>query len=351
MNEIPFTGDGYVDLPELIRQAPPFLWVCGGRGIGKTFGAFDDVRYLNPRKFLLMRRTQQQMDLVKKQMFNPFHPNDQFHEDLTAIKSEGKMALFYRGEMEGNQIKPVGSVLGYGAALSTIHNVRGVDLSDVVTWIYDEFVPERHERPIKCEWEAFLNAAETIGRNRELQGKPPLQFVGLTNSNSLGNPYFIGMGIMRQVDKMIRERRPIWEDKNRGIMVVILPDKTSPISEAKKNTSLYRMAGWDSAFGRMSLGNEFVDDHCTNQGSRPLRELRPLAFVGEIAFYEHKHTREIFCNDHRSGTAASYQPSDYDLTRARRDLWYLVEAYLSREIYFLDVFCEVMFKKYFKIST
>jgi len=47
-------------------------------------------------------------------------------------------------------------ILGYTTALSTISGLRGFDASDVKIWIFDEFIPERHERAIKCEGEAFL---------------------------------------------------------------------------------------------------------------------------------------------------------------------------------------------------
>ena len=345
MNKIPLTGDGYLSVGDLIAYGPPYIWICGGRGIGKTFGGLEYVRYGTPTKFLLMRRTQQQIDLLRKSAFNPFKPVDALHDSLTAVKSDGKLALFYAGNVVDGNVEPVGPVLGYACALSTIHNVRGVDLSDVDLLIYDEFIPEAHERPIKAEYDALLNALETIGRNRELQGRPPLKMIAFSNSNKLGNPYFIGLGIMRQVDKMLKQRRPIWEDTDRGLMVCILPD--SPISRKKADTALYRLAGDDSAFGRMSLGNEFVGDECSNPGTAPLAELRPVAAIGELCFYEHKHTKNLYCNDHKSGSPVYYAPDETNLKRARRDLWWIWEAYLDKEVFFLDAFCEIMFKKYF----
>lgn len=344
MQKIPLTREGYVDVGELLSHAPPFLWLCGGRGTGKTFGALADVRYNNPRKFLLLRRTQQQIDLIRKPAFNPFKAVDAVYKGSTAVVTEGKVAIFYEGELIDGEIKPTGSPIGYAAALSTIHNVRGVDLADVEVIIYDEFIPEPHERPIKEEYTALLNALETIGRNRELQGREPLRLVALSNSNMLGNPYFVGMGVIRVVDKMIKDRRELWTDAKRGLMIGLLWG--SPVSEAKAGTALYKLAG-GSAFASMSLGNEFVGDVCTRQGTAPLQELRPLARVGELVFYEHKSTREVYVLDHVSGSPPYYAPDDTGLRRARRDLWEFWTLYLDNQLYFQDVLCEILFKKYF----
>ena len=346
MTKLPLNADGFLAVGELLSHGPPYIWLCGGRGTGKTYGALEDVRYINPRRFLLLRRTQQQIDLVRKPAFNPFKAVDRDKGRYTAVQTEGKIALFYNGELAEGIVEPVGPVLGYGAALSTIHNVRGVDLSDVDIIIYDEFIPEPHERPIKEEYTALLNALETIGRNRELQGRPPLQLLALSNSNQLGNPYFLGLGVIRAVDKMIRTGREVWEDPSRGLMIGLL--RESPISAKKANTALYRLAG-RSSFADMSLGNEFVGDQCSRQGSAPIKELRPIAAIGELCIYEHKFTRELYCTDHRSGSPPYYPPDDVNLKRARRDFWYLYSAYMDGSMYFQDVLCEILFKKYFTV--
>ena len=45
-------------------------------------------------------------------------------------------------------------------ALSTVSNLRGFDMSDCTLLIYDEFIPEPHERPLKNEAAALFNAYE-----------------------------------------------------------------------------------------------------------------------------------------------------------------------------------------------
>ena len=344
INKVPFNGAGYLEVRDLVPHLLPFTWIWGGRGTGKTYGFLEWVRYLQPCRFLLLRRTQKQVDLLQK--FNPFLPIDGNHKQNTVCKKDGDIAVFYDGIKDGDKLQPAGSPLGYAVALSTIHNIRGVNL-DVDWVIYDEYIPEVHERPIKDEYLAFLNAMETIGRNRELQGLPPMQFVGLSNSNTIGNPYFLGLQIIRRVDRMLQRGIEIWQDPARGLMLINITQ--SPISQAKAGTSLYRMAG-EGEFSGMALGNDFVMDHCSRQGSVPLQECRPIVTVGEITIYEHKTHRDLlYCCDHRSGDPETIKADETGLKRFRRDYWFLQDDYLDGLIMFKDIMCEVLLKRYFNM--
>lgn len=346
LKSVPYDGAGYLNVGELLPHVLPFTWIWGGRGIGKTFGFFADVRYNSPRKFLIMRRTQKQIDLLSKEMFNPFKPVDAFYKGYTVCKKDKDTGVFYEGvKNENGELDAVGAPVGYAVALSTVHNVRGIDLSDVDIIIYDEFIPEPHERPIKEEYGAFLNAMETIGRNRELKGEPPVQFIGLSNANTLGNPYFLGMGVIRTVDKMMKSKTEVWANEDRGIMLINITH--SPISDKKSKTALYKFAGGGS-FAEMSLGNDFSLDRCSREGTIPLTELRPLVAVGELCIYEHKRKRDLlYCCGHKSGSPAEYLADDMSLRRFRYDfaeLWY---SYLDNNIIFQDILCEILFKKYY----
>ena len=71
-----YTKDGYIDMASLYNEDPNvFKFLIGARAIGKTFGAVkywtDKVRGTG-NKFVLMRRTQTQVDLIKTPELNPF---------------------------------------------------------------------------------------------------------------------------------------------------------------------------------------------------------------------------------------------------------------------------------------
>ena len=84
-------------------------------------------------------------------------------------------------------------------------------------WIFDEFIPERHERPIKNEGAAFLNAYETMNRNRELQGYKPIQTLCLANANDLGNPIFMELGLVSRAMRMQQTGKTMSLLRDRGI--------------------------------------------------------------------------------------------------------------------------------------
>ena len=334
-----YTREGWLDVGAIRSHVLPFTWIFGGRGIGKTYGWLKSLRYDDPEPFILLRRSQAMIDLMANEDFSPFRQLDIDQGRRTVCRKINKYIVgFYD---ESNELEPV----AYAMALSTIHNIRG--FSAPVGWvIYDEFIPEAHERPITQEWDAFLNAVETIGRNRELQGKEPLRVVGLSNANRIDNPYFAGMGLLGVVDRMARAGQEVYTDQQRGIMLINIVH--SPISEAKGQTSLYRLAE-GSDFAGMSLGNEFVYESRAPVRRIPLRECTPIVTVGPVTVYRHKSQRLYYCTRPVYGQPeAVYSSSRSDLIKFARRWWHLLDAYLDGYMVFSDYECEVIFRNSFQ---
>lgn len=348
LQHILYDVKGYLDMGQMLPHVQTFTWMWGGRGIGKTYGMLKYCRVDNPQLFILMRRTQKQLNMIFKPISHPFKSIDRDCNIHTAVVRDGDIGIFYDAVVgDDGELVPQGPPLGYAVALSTLHNIRGIDLSDVKVLIFDEFIPQENERNvIRGEYDAFRNAYETINRNRELQGQAPLLMVGLTNSNTLGNPYFLGMRVIRTVDDMIKRNREVWQDPERDLMLMNI--LRSPISEQKRKTALYRLSG-DDEFSQMSLGNEYSLDYCSNPGTFPLRELRPLCVVGELCIYKHKNRSVFYCSSHISGSPVRYGADNASLVRFKRDFWGLWTAYLDTDIVFQDIMCEILFKKYFAL--
>ena len=197
-----FREDGYLDMGAIMGRNYPFTLVCGGRGTGKTFTALYET-ISNNVTFMLMRRMQTQVDMINRPEFSPFKALERVHGLHIGLEkiSKNNSAIYYQEEIDG-EYKCVGQPIGYTAALATLSNMRGFDASDVKRVIFDEFIPERHERPIKNEGTAIYNAYETINRNRELNGENPLQMVFLDNSNRLDNPLFVDLRLVTRAGKM-----------------------------------------------------------------------------------------------------------------------------------------------------
>lgn len=338
-----YDDNGYISIANIIAKGYPFNFITGGRGTGKTYSA---LKYAveNNIKFILLRRTQQQCDIINTPEFNIFRPlNAGEGWNIGSKKISKQNAAFYcMEEMDGKEVA-AGEPLGYTAALSTLSNMRGFDASDVGLLIYDEFCPERHERLIKNEADAFFNAIETINRNRELTGHPPITCLCLANSNDLANPIYVSLGILATIDKMRSKGREVYENRERGLLVISL--KNSPISERKSKTALYRLTV-GSDFAGMAINNDYVADVPSTIRHVPLAECRPIVTADKITIYRHKSNRQLYVSTHKTGVCPVYGADDTSVKRFRQAWGWIWGEYLKNNIIFEDYAAEIMLTKY-----
>lgn len=328
---------GFLDFPRIAQRKTPFNFIIGGRGTGKTYGALKyacEYYAQTGRKFILMRRTQTQLDKISNAAFNPFKSiNDYFMKSI--IKNV--YGIYAPGDEQP---------AGYAVALSTISSLRGFDASDVDIIVYDEFIGEKHDRPIKAENDALLNAYETVNRNRELSGADPVKMFCLANSNDLANPVFIGLELVSVAEKMKRTGFEFYEDNKRGVSLYLL--NNCPISEKKKETALYKMSA-DSEFFDMAINNDFAADETARVKPQDLKQFKLICSVGEISIYKHKAENRYYITPATRGSAKEYKTSDMDLRRFRREKYFLWLAYLHNVITFASYTQKVLFEKYFAI--
>lgn len=333
-----YLPNGYVNFPWVLASRLPFVIMVGGRGTGKTFGALEHFRACavsGHGKFIYLRRRPDETRTTGIPELTPFKKLDEYHGYTTLVRKMGK-------DCYGFEDSETGDLIGYSMALSTFADVRGIDASDVTVIIFDEFIPERHRRPIKDEAAAFFNAVETINRNRELDGKPPVQSILLSNANLMGNPIFLELGIVGRAVKMYQNKTEIWRDDKRGLFLGILQD--SPISAAKKNTALYRLTA-GTGFAAMAVDNDFSEE-CTNPRKAKLVELKPIVAIGELTIYSHKSEKWLFVTTHHSGSPDSYTSNGPDIARFQTRYGWLWASYLYRKVFFEDYLSELLFKKY-----
>ena len=333
-----YLSNGYVDIEKILSYKMPFSFLLGGRATGKTYGALK-ILYQTDTRFMLMRRTQAQCDLINKPEFNPYKVicND-LGVDIRVRSISKYNALIY--EDLGDDAE---KTLGYTCALSTIANMRGFDASDCKVLLYDEFIPERHERALKAEGSAFANAYESISRNREIQGKEPLQALCLANAFNIANPIFLEFGLVGICEKMKTKGQELYINRDRGILIALL-DK-SKISQQKKDTALYRVAG--GTFADMALKNDFAYNDSSDVKSMSLKEYRLLCTVGEISIYKHKASRKYYISEHRSGTAPEYKSDEVGIKRYQKKHGIMLyAAYMRGDITFENILTKSLFEIY-----
>ena len=345
-----FDKQGYLDWKKIdkIANKCPFIFVVGGRGTGKTYGALLDV-YKSGKPFLYIRRRKEQYEVVCKPDTHPFKALELegvIPQLTTKPVAKGVTGIYKTELNEDDDTVATGTPIGYMSALSTFSNLRGMSFEEIEIIIFDEFIPEPHERPIKNEAQAFFNLYETVARNRELKGRPPVKVLLLANANDIANPLYVELGLVKKAEEMMRKNQTVSVDEKRGLCMVYLDH--SPISERKKHTALYKLtANKDSEFNQMALDNRFYQDESALIKSCKLTEYIPVVTVNGITIYKHKSEKHYYVSTHKTGTCREYGTSYAEKKRFMNHHMNLWMSYLRNNVIFEEYLCLVCFEQAF----
>lgn len=325
----------------------PFVFVVGGRDTGKTYSSLIDVAVNDPCTFALMRRTDSELQTICNPATNVFKRiNQDTGRNIYPFRASKSTFAFYETvENEKGGHDPEGCILGYGMALSTLHTIRGFDASDIDILIYDEFIPERHQKRITGEFDALVNAYDTINRLRELEGRKALQMICLANANDLANPIFQGFGIVSEFQRLIRTHKEYKAIPHKGFLLINLSD--SPISKKRKESALYA-ATKGTSFAAMSFDNTYAYHDMCNIHKMPLNEFKPLVSIGQITIMAHKNRDELYTIGKQIAAKRMYGRSEPERIRFKREcqnLWYY---YLDNRIKFDSVLTQRLFNDLFR---
>ena len=337
-----YLESGYINQDRILSSADNFIFEIGPRGTGKSYGI---LKYIldSKIKFMMLRRTQTEADMISTAVTNPFKAimMDNYGLQINPESISKNLSAF---TVPGPTEEDPPERIGYLAALSTFATIRGADLSDVDLIFYDEFIPEKHQRPIKDEYAALMNVYETVNRNRELQGRKPVQLVCAANSNDIANPIFIGLEIVDRIARMMKKGIEMYKDPEKSLAVYMFMH--SPISDKKAQTSLYKLTAGND-FQNMALRNMF-DLDTRYIRSRNLREFKPVVKIGELIIYEHKSRKEFYARCGSSGTVPHvFSTTDIDRKRFVKTYNYLFLRYLSGYMIFENSISQVLFEKLF----
>ena len=279
----------------------PFQIFIGGRGTGKTFSALSGAVEGKCRmKAMYMRRTldawELSLDTKTCEGANPYKSVNRIKNcNYGYARINKKLAGLYAREsdQEAETVRHIGAPVGYSTALGAVARIRGLDFSEVSDLIYDEFCKEKHEPNMSGEFDALMNAYETINRNREFDGEPPLRMWLLSNSSDIYNPIFVGLNIVHICERMCRAEKEHYYDEKRGLAIHIL--KASPEFVRKKSeTALYRLTA-GTRFAASALNNEFAYNDFSLIQSKSLKGYQPICSLSHKTFiYRKKGSNEIY---------------------------------------------------------
>lgn len=340
-----YLPNGFVNHSLWYKDKAPFIVALGGRGVGKTYGALLDVVSGHYGKIVYIRRNDTQLSAAKLPELNPFkRVNADMGTDLMFAPMGKNTAGIYHGVEKDGVVVPSGSPVGLGVPLSVFSNIRGVDGMDYQTIIFDEFIKESHERPIKNEGEAFLNMYETLNRNRELPplNQPPLKCLLLANSNDLRSPILDALGLVDIIDRMLTRGQEYKSIRNGLLSIYLYQD--SPVSRAKANTALYQVAN-NKDFANMALENQFSGANYEYVASKPLAEYTPLVSIGDITVFEHARRNNEFYVVEGVKSQEKYSTYPVDMRAFKNDYFFLLEALLDKRLWYSSAYVKVKFER------
>ena len=325
-----YLSNKYLDMGAIINAPYPFIIVISGRGGGKTYGS---LKYCldNHIKFLYLRRTKTILELITDPRYQPF-------KRINADTGRNIISEYGRG-IGSFKDDDTGELVGYAAALSTISNIRGFDGSDIELIIWDEFIPEPTERATFNQLTAFYNAVETIGRNREFEGRAPLKSLLLSNSDLIYSDVIAGLGIGETLYQMQQTGTQIVEASPE--LLLIMP-KLEAFRDSKADTALYRLTAGTS-YASVALDNKFAITDRAQVKRLDLRTFKPVSAIDDLTIYKDKSGRRMYISRHRSGSPKLYETTDADLKRFRREQQAVIRANAGRRLYFEDIDVQTKF--------
>ena len=303
----------------------PHTFIVGGRGIGKSYSAIDTCITKYKGQFLYLRNTAVQLKESCNSFGNPFKKWARDHNRDIMMKMESEHAVVYEYTGEGDDREK--TIIGYGAALSTFDNLRGVDLSDVNFVMFDEFIEKRTLQ--FDQYTTYKGMYETVNRNRELEGEPPLYVVLLSNAQRLGNPILRGYDLIPVIESMQRSGQRVASVGNKRIELPF-----SEITELKRNTALYQ--GENDKYTDEALNNNFANDSFTGVKKVSLNEYSPICSIDDIYIYRHKSDSTFYACATPAKGVHNYRSRDHLIVFNRLYGLKLKLAYGSDKILFSD---------------
>lgn len=208
---------------------------------------------------------------------NPFSAiNRDTGSDINTFSIRTGIAGFWHTSRdEDGNLVPVGSPIGMAFALNGVTKYKGMELasSKPEQWIiFDEFIPNIYDRVNRKEGIQLLDFYETVSRDRPMRGLQEVKLICLANATSISNPVMDALEIVDSVAQMQSLGEHELYDQERGIYIHQLEDNHDMLN-VMRGTGIYRAMS-DTAWGRMSFGNEFAYNDFSNVSKKALKGYR-----------------------------------------------------------------------------
>lgn len=329
-----YMKNGYVNMRDIIHSMFAFIFGVGARGIGKSYNCWEtliDDAIETGKKFIYLRITEDEIDTVCTAESNPIDDIDKY-KGRTVFKPINK-------HMKGIYLDD-DKLIGITASLRTFAKVRGMSFKEYTTIFLDEFIREAHQNKLKHLGEALKQLYETVNRNRELEGEPPVKLICMSNALDFNNDILIEFDIIEVIRKMKLSKQEFYLSPERSLLVIY--PQNSPISQKKKETALYKLGG---SFNKMALNNEFREYFEGNVRSMNLKGFKPMWIYGTMCFYRSTNSDRIwYVTETRKGNfLEEYQETNYERIQFLKKHIILHDLYYMGKVYFESSKLEMQF--------
>lgn len=266
--------------------------IMSERGPGKTFSGLSGLNGLidipeafrRDGRYILLRRTEVDCKSIvgDDSVLNPFKSiNLKYNSDYTIQKLSDKIwGVYDSHEKELRELK------GYVTALSSVGTVSSLDFPDVDYILYDEFIRKPSVRAIADESGLLWGLYESVNRNREFEGKPPVQLIMLSNSLNIYNEYMASLHVINELERLVRKTGyGTFQDLYRGLEILLLK-VSDEFRAAKSQTAIARLTE-GTAYGKMAYRNEFAYNdfslikRCNIKGMHPIIAIDNIYLWGD----------------------------------------------------------------------
>lgn len=320
--------------------------VIGGRGTGKTIG-FLQWAVKSGVFFAYTRRHANQAEMFRSATLSPLKAvNRNIGTDFSGYRdSKDVIAICPTAyDKDGKRkSRPTEPAVGLVIPLSTGGGLKGFDGLDVEILVTDEIVPDATEVTLPHEGEAYRSVYETINRNRESEGMPPLLHLAFGNSNRVANPFVVEFGYIPVLLSM-KENGETVRRVNDGELIILMDD--SPVSARKKEQAAYSDG---SKYARMAIGNEFTDDHFSKIQRVPHAELIPKIKFGDLYISLHKAGGWYVSLQNPGGKVKEYKGDSIGLQQLKFQHKEFIAAYWLEQVKFSEEMAESLFQQYLSI--
>lgn len=295
-----------------------FQFYIGPRGIGKTYSVMDEIyktaqRERGLHKWLYMRLSEIE---IKSScgVGNAFKDYNLDHGTDIEMEYSDKVSEIHLYEpYKSKEIEYTDTLIGYCKSLETFSNLRGVSFADVDWIFFDEFIPQitSRSKPIyKIAGQVFDNAYETINRNRELKGRPPVKCYFFGNSNTTSADILANYGLLEVLSRMLKSGQKKYSDRKRSIYLELC--SAEDVTNRKRDTALYNLQG-DSEYTAMALDNAFPKQEFRFIQNVPIAEYNPIVQFDKYSIWKHKSSELWHCRKSDSTAKTRYSKDDETL--------------------------------------